>query len=745
MKKFLKKNWGATLLSLLFLLFFFLLFFRILYIQWTGQLSGVDLANKAQKKYAQESILQSHRGEIVDRNNSLIATDTLSYKLIAVVSEEATPNHSKKQYHVSDAKKTSQFLAQYLDLGEPEIYQIIQSALDERKNGGSRYQVEFGRAGRGLNYELVEEMKSEVLEQDISGLSFIEERKRYYPNGIFASHLIGYAAPEEIEPGIFETKGMMGIEKYYNSQLLGTPGKINFESDAWGIALTRSEKMVTPPKDGNKIKLTLDNTIQNIVEDEMTKVEKEYTPDKMTLVVAHAKTGEILAMSQRPTFNPTTREGLSENWLNESVENTFEPGSTVKMFTLAAAIEEGKWRPNATFVSGKYKIYDKTIRDVYRPGWGRISFLEGFQRSSNVSMAYLLESIGDRRFMEYMESFGFGKPVGIGLPNEAPGILLANHPAERLTTSYGQGSTFTAVQMIQAATAIANDGKMMQPFLVKEVTDVSTGEKIEHHEPKQVNTPISQETARQVREILASTVTSEVGTAKAYAIPGYEVGGKTGTAEIPHPDRPGYLGGGSNYLFSFLGMAPIDDPEIIVYASVQHPKNLKGEYGSIAVSKLFNPIMENTLKHLQIAPNESPEQEIVKTPQFEGTASETAEQELVNLGLTPVVIGEGGKVIEQFPTKDVPLNKGSHVLLKTEGVSRLPNFDRWSKKMVFAYQKMSGLTIKITGDGFVVDQNLSEGTEVTPLEPILLQLKTPQEIYADSLSQEEESIEENEP
>ena len=180
-----------------------------------------------------------------------------------------------------------------------------------------------------------------------------------------------------------------------------------------------------------------------------------------------------------------TREGLTSNWLNESIENTIEPGSTMKIFTLAAAIEEKKWDPNAYFKSGQYTLYDRTIRDVNRQGWGTISFLEGFQRSSNVSMAYLLERLGDKTFMKYMEDFGFGRKTGIDLPNEASGILLDKYPAERLTTSYGQGSTVTPMQMIQAMTAIANDGVMMQPYVINEITNPNTGEIVKNKEPEE--------------------------------------------------------------------------------------------------------------------------------------------------------------------------------------------------------------------------------------------------------------------
>ncbi|MDW0109316.1 penicillin-binding protein [Sporosarcina aquimarina] len=695
---------------------FFLLFGRMLQIQVTGQIDGRALAAMADQKYLKESVLRADRGKIVDRAGEVIATDTLSYRLIAVLSEKATKG-SKKQLHVTDFEQTAEVLSKYIDMDKEEILERFESASPDA------YQVEFGKAGRSISNETADAIKKE----ELPGIRFFEDKKRLYPNGNFASYLVGFAMPEKTEGDSVETIGKMGLEKTYNKQLTGTDGKADFKTDRWGIQLRDTKKNIQAPQDGQTIQLTLDKTIQNFVEDALNRAEKEYSPEKMMAVVVNPKTGEILAMSQRPSFHPGTREGLTENWLNEAVEETFEPGSTMKMFTLAAAIQENRWDPNAYYKSGQYKIYDRTIRDVNRVGWGMITFLEGFQRSSNVSMAYLLERLGDQTLIEYFEEFGFGKKVGIDLPNEAPGVLLANFPSERLTTSYGQGSTVTPIQMVQAATAIANDGKMMTPYVIDQIIDPNKDEVVEKHEPEEKKSPISEDTAKQVREILASTITSEHGTGKKFALDGYDAGGKTGTAQIPKTTGGGYISGNGNYLYSFLGMAPIDDPQLLTYVLVQKPKLKEGKYGSDPTSEIFTSVMESSLKYLNIAPDSKQPDASSVIQDYQGETSEKVVAELTEQGMKPIVVGQPGEVVQQSPAAKTKLTKGSIVLLKTSGETALPNFTGWSKKQVMVFKSFSGLDIRLNGEGFVVKQSLSKGASVSDGDPIVITLQDPEQ------------------
>ena len=732
MKRKFRFQWGAFLMFLIYGGLFFLLFSRVLYIQITGQAEGRVMAAMAEAKYARESVLKAERGAIVDRNGELIASDTLSYKLVAVLDEGAS-NGSKKPLHVIDYEKTAETLAEFIPMEKEAILSTMKAKTPDGKD---RYQVEFGKAGRDLSHETVLALK----EKKLPGLLFVEDQKRFYPNGVFASYLIGFAMKEEDANKKVSTVGKMGLEKTYDKQLTGTDGKVNFKSDRWGFTLPKSDKAIIPAKDGYEIQLTIDKTIQNFVEDAMTRVEKKYTPKKMLVVVADPKTGQILAMSQRPSFNPSTREGLTENWLNEALETTIEPGSTMKMFTIAAAIEEGKWDPAAYYQSGQYTVFDKTIRDVNRTGWGTITFLEGFQRSSNVSMAYLLERLGDKKFIEYIRDFGFGEKTGIDLPKETAGVILDQFPSERLTTSYGQGSTVTAMQMIQAATSIANDGVMMKPYVIDKITDPNTKKVVKSQNPEEHKSPISAKTAKEVREILASTVTGEKGTGKKFALDGYTVAGKTGTAQIPRTSGQGYIEGTGNYLYSFLGMAPAEDPQLLTYVIVQQPKLGNGESGSDPGAELFTSIMENSLKQLNILPNNEEVVASVEMTNFEGANSTSAIAQLKKLGLNPVLIGKEGNVTIQYPQEKTKLSEGAVVLLKTSGPTPLPNFTGWSKKMVLSFKMLSGLDIRINGDGYVTEQSLSPGTVAKNDEPIVIQLKSPSEIYKPSEEQPEESI-----
>ena len=460
MKKKFRFQGGAFLLFLLFAGLFFLLLTRIVTIQATGKVEGQELAAKAAAKYSQEEVLTAERGRIIDRNGETIAEDTLTYKLVAVLDESVTQKADDPQ-HVVNVEKTAEKLAGYLTIPEEKILEILKAGVEK-----DRYQVEFGSAGREISHTKMLEMK----EDDIPGLLFVRDLKRLYPNGAFASHLIGYAMKEELENGETKTTGRMGLEAIHNDVLTGKNGKMEFDTDKWGFLLPNNESAITPAVNGSDVQLTLDKTLQNFLEDAMSGVQEEYDPTRMIAVIADPKTGEILAMSQRPTFDPNTREGLSDNWLNESIELTIEPGSPMKMFTLAAAIEEGKWDPNATYPSGTYTLLDSRIGDHNSGrGWGTISFLEGFQRSSNVSMAYLLERLGADSFMTYIDAFGFGEKTGIDLPKEASGQILDEYPINKLTTAYGQGSTVTPIQMIQAATAIANDGVMMKPYVIDQI------------------------------------------------------------------------------------------------------------------------------------------------------------------------------------------------------------------------------------------------------------------------------------
>jgi len=719
-------NYGAAILFVIFCLLFFVLLFRFVSIQVTGEVKGQALAAKAAQKYERERVIEAKRGNIYDRNGEVIATDTNSYKLVAILDEKMTTN-KKKPRHVINPEKTARELSKIIDMNETDIYRILTKINPETNDVYA--QVEFGKAGRDLSNQT----KREIEDLKLPGITFIKDSKRFYPNGVFASHLVGYVEKKDIGNNQTETVGMLGIEQSLNDVLTGENGKFNYESDIWGYLLPDGKEKITPAKNGKEVYLTIDKKIQTFLEDSMNKVDSEYKPEKMVAVVADAKTGEILAMSQRPSFHPKTKEGIEKTWHNEVIENSFEPGSTMKIFTLAAAIEEGVFNPNETFKSGQYVAYPNTrpIRDWNNGnGWGPITYYEGVQRSSNVAFGKLVkEKMGFETYREYLTKFRFDEPTGIELPNETGGKILYNWPIEKVTTAFGQGSAITPIQQIQAATAVANGGKMMKPHIIKEIVDTNEEGAVQKTEPEVVGTPISADTAAQVRNILESTVSSPKGTGyNFFRIDGYEIAGKTGTAQIPNP-RGGYLEGRQNYVFSFLGMAPKDDPKLIVYVAVQKPQISIHQNGADPVSKIFKPVMKSSLQYLNIQPVEQTKTHYQKVENVVGMSVEKAIEKFSATGVTPIVIGKGNKIVSQLPIENSKILAGEKVIIRTEGSITIPDLTGWSLRDVMKITEIGKLKLNKIGNGYVIKQNITPGSSAKEGEYLIIEFEPPDQKY----------------
>ncbi|MDQ0414874.1 penicillin-binding protein [Mesobacillus stamsii] len=723
-------NAGAAVLFVIFSLLFFILLFRFVSIQVTGEVHGQALAARAQQKYSNEKVIEAVRGTIFDRKGEVVAEDTTSYTLVAILDESVTTNKNKPQ-HVKDPEKTAAVLAKYLDMSESDIYKRL------TKEGA--WQVEFGNAGRDISYKTKQEMEAEKL----PGITFLQDSKRFYPNGIFSSHLVGFVEKKEIDDQKSISVGKLGIEEAMNEELTGENGSINFKSDLWGLLLPDAEEKITPAKDGDDIYLTIDKKIQTFAEDAVERVDKEYQPKKILVVVADPKTGDILAMAQRPSFHPSTREGLDQSWHNEIVETPIEPGSTMKIFTLAAAIEENKWNPNEKYKSGSYNVTENSVPigdHNNRQGWGMISYLEGIQRSSNVAAAKLVnEKIGTDKFREYLTDFGFDEPTGIDLPNEAVGKIQYQYPVEKVTVAYGQGSTFTPIQLIQAATAVANDGKMMKPRVIDKIVDPNTGKVINQQKPETVGQPISAATAKEVRDVLGTVITGEHGTGKSYAIDGYEVAGKTGTANITENGK--YLSGESNYLFSFLGMAPKDDPKLIVYVAVQQPNIDQYYKGSIPTSMIFKSVMQSSLQYLNIKPATREKADSSPIPDVTGMEPGEAKTLLESKGFQTVVIGDGNKVQNQLPGGDIVALEGEKIIVKTSGAMTYPDMTDWSLRDVMKLAQLTGVKLNKAGSGYVTSQSLKPGLPIKEGENLIVQLETPLQQFEKSLKKPEKTEE----
>ncbi|MBY6036192.1 penicillin-binding protein [Fictibacillus nanhaiensis] len=715
-----RKNVGAGILMVAFTVLFFILTGKFYLVASSQSAEGVDLIEYGKRKWLKSDVLDAKRGTMFDRNGEVVAQDIPSYSVIAILDKDY-PNHIK------DPEKAAEKLAKILDADKEELVELLS------KEG--RFQVELP-AGRKVSYR----KKEQIEDLKIPGIDFIRESRRYYPNQTFASHVIGYTGNGE--EGV--QSGLMGLEKSLDKYLKEKDGKITFLGDAFSRAIPSNKESIKPPKHGQDIYLTLDEKIQLYLDEAMGEAAKEFEPEKMTAIVADPKTGRILGMSSYPTFNPNKKE--IDNYTNFAVSYPFEPGSTMKIFTLAAAIEEGVYNGNEQFQSGSYKLPNigRPIYDHNRKGWGTISYDVGVQNSSNVAFSKLVrEKLGYERFRNYISKFGLDQKTNVDIPNEKNGSILYNYEIEKVTTAFGQGSTITPIQQIQAATAIANGGTMMQPYVINKIIDPETKKTVLTREPKVAGKPISEATAKQVRDILETVVTD--GTGKPYMIDGYRVAGKTGTAQIPGKDGK-YISGWGENVFSFLGMAPKDDPKLLVYVAVERPKIEYPEMGYTPVANIFTSVMKSSLQYLNIQPEAKDNSSKATThksygselPDYTGQSVKQVKSELEKLGMHVSVIGSDDKIIKQEPYEGAYVIKGERVILQTSGDMKMPDMKDWSYMDILRISKLIGLKETITGSGFAVKQSIKAGNPVKKGDFLVVQLDPPKETEPNPDANEEE-------
>ena len=568
----------------LFLIFSFY-FFKIMVL---GQSHGVNLRDELDKKLTHTTLLKAKRGNIYDASGSPIAVDATNYSLFAVLTDQW--DKEKKDY-VQDFSKTAQVLSKYIDMKASEIEKIL-----SQKNVA---QVEFGKAGKNLSVETKEKIEKE----ELPGIKFTENLSRYYPNGIFASHLIGYTDVEEQEvdgKNVEQLVGKMGIEALYNATLTGKPGEVVSRTDGNGYVIPGSEKITEQPKDGNDLYLTLDKKLQTYLESLVSQVTEKYLPNQLTAMLVDPKTGNIVAATQRPTFNGTTKEGINTMWNNLLMDEAYEPGSTMKVLALAAAINEGVFDPNEKYESGKIQIFKDLIRDYNKVGWGRITYLEGLAHSSNVAFVHVVQKIGVEKWKQYLDLFGFGQSTQSGFLNEATGLNSYNSYLQQLTTGFGQGISVTAFQMVQAFTAIANQGEMKKLRIVDHEFRPATNTTINFSE-NSLGQVIKPETAKKTLEYLREATTMKNGTSNGFDIEGEEVAAKTGTAELVNPETGKYYSYGSNYIYSVIGFAPASNPKYILYITLKQPQNNPyGDGASAIIKEIFNPMMKRALDYSRL-------------------------------------------------------------------------------------------------------------------------------------------------
>jgi penicillin-binding protein 2X len=566
---------------------FFLFAVRMIYVVAGGHVAGTSLKVKTEELYHGGEVVKAKRGTIFDRNGEVIAEDATSYSIYAILSESYVNGNEKLYAQEKNFDDLASILNKYLGIKEKSALKTLKSGLNS--DGTSKYyQVEFGNKGKNISEETKQNIEDAMKKDKVKGLYFTEHTDRMYPNGNFASHFIGYAQPDKKESLV----GMMGVEAAYDDVLKGKDGKVVYQKDENQRPIPGSIAEEKKAVNGEDIYTTLDAGLQSYLETLMDKVSSEAKPTEMTAMLMQAKTGDILAMSQRPTFNPETKEGLGEEdaWRNFLVEDSYEPGSTMKVFTTSAAVNEGIFNENESYVSGKIQVADATINDWDLGKKGILTMRQALSWSSNVGMVKLEERLGDR-WPEYVKRFGFGQSTYSGLPGETKGTLPTSNIVDQAMSSYGQAIGVTNFQMMRGFTAVANDGKMLQPHYIEKVSNPDTGKEI-ITKPEVVGEPITAETAQKVREYMRDTVESEnYGSAyDQYKVPGYHISAKTGTAQIAENGR--YLTGDTNYIYSIALMIPSEDPEYILYLTMKQPQEKQeGILGEIA-NPLLSRVME---------------------------------------------------------------------------------------------------------------------------------------------------------
>ena len=689
--KNIKTTPGALLIYIGIGVLFLLIIGQFIRLMVFQTIDDEDLIARGEDKYAVSSETEAERGNITDRSGNVLASDMEAYRLV-IITDENYPNH------VSNPEETAELVSEVIDMDKEEIQEQIEQSIED-----GRFQMELGQAGRNISYN----DKKALEESEATGLVFEPETRRFYPNGQFASHLIGLA---ELNDETDELQGQLGIEKIYNDLLSGEDGTINYNQDVWGSIIPNSDD-VKPPVDGSDVKLTIDSNIQLYLEDSLNDMEEHFKPEELIAVVADADTGEILASGQRPSFNPETREGFGNSWLNMLYEYSFEPGSTFKVFGLAAAIEEGVYDPNETYTSGSMDVMDSTIYDWETSGWGDITYNEGMQYSSNVLMMLLQDKVGADKMLEYYQDFGFGQTTGSEFPTESAGQLAWDNELQQKTTSFGQTSTVTPIQLIQGMTALLNGGQMKKPYVVDEITD-ENGEVVYDGKEETVRQVISEEAANKTVEEMNTLIDGSLDHNAQYKLDDYEVTGKSGTAQVYDPDTGGYLDGDYQFFTSFLGYAPKDDPEVIVYYGIKLASENESETWDYGVSRGFNPLMERTLKYLEVSNADvSEEHSAVEIGDFTGQEIDALDEEL-NDTIDVKIVGEGTEITEQYP-KDDTLLPYDTLFVKTDGEATVPDMTGLSKREALLLGDFMGADVTVSGEGYVNEQSVNPGTVIT--------------------------------
>lgn len=617
---FLKINDKRMKILLILIIFGFLLVIgKILYIE----IKEYYFLNKnANNLWGRNLPIEGNRGIIMDRNGMPL-TDNLTTTSLVFVNNQ-----------IKDKNMVAELIAPILKVPKDTLMKHL-----IKKNSMERVHPE----GRRLNAETADQIKS----LGLTGVYLVKESKRYYPYQTFLAPSLGFVG--------IDNQGLSGLELKYNKYLNGTYGHITYTADAKGNDLKQIQKY-EKPADGLNLRLTINFNIQAAIERELDNIINKYSPEQALILAMDPNNGEILGMSSRPTYDPNQYKKATTEVINRNLPifSTFEPGSTFKIVTLSAALNEKKidLHKDHYHDTGKITVENARIKCWKKGGHGNETFLQVVENSCNPGFVVMGQKLGKKTLFKYINNLGFGTKTGVDLSGEGTGIIFKLSqvgPVELATSAFGQGVSVTPIQQVTAVSALINGGTLYKPYMVKSYLEPVTNQVIKENKPVVVRENIiSQKISKQVRETLASVVTN--GTGRNAYIEGYEVGGKTGTAQKVKDGR--YMDG--NYILSFIGFAPADHPKIVVYVAIDNPKNTV-QYGGTVSAPVARRIIEDSIDELAINPTNKKlerkylwnEIRYVPLPNVVGKKIDTARKKLKKFKIKTE--GYGNKVIEQSP------------------------------------------------------------------------------------------------
>lgn len=700
-KKRIKNNIKYSKIVIFTSLFLFAcMILRVAQLGLSSEVDNVNLKELASKRTTKKEILTAKRGSIYSSNGDTLAQNVSSYKLIAYLDPKRTTDKKKPQ-HVVDKEKTAKELAPILGMEEAEVLKYLSKE--------KVYQTEFGAKGKGLT----ELTKNKIEALKLPGLDFIESYKRYYPKGRFASYTVGYAKTETDDQSGKETiSGEMGIEKYYDKILKGEDGYVEYQKDLRGYKIADTKERRKEASQGKDIYLTIDSNIQFFVEQALNNADVDYDWEWFQITIADAKTGAILATATSPSFDPNVRD--MTNYLDYMVSSPYEPGSTMKTFTYMAAMENGVYNGQETYESGVYKTTDGTeIGDWDRNGWGTITFDKGYAMSSNVGVINLINRhMSSMMLRQYFKKLGFGRKTGISLPNEETGKLDFKYETEIYNAGFGQGITTTPIQNVKAMTSLTNDGMLLEPYIVTKIVDPSTDEDILKNKRTEIERVASTETVQKMIQLMDDCVNGIGNTGSGFRIPSGQLIGKTGTAQIASENGRGYLNGKEDIISSFAGIYPKSNPELIIYASVKRPSGGSQRPLSNAIKEIVN----NTSKYYGNDDTTAPVVPVIeyKVPSFINKKLESVKTTLTSKQVPYVVLGNGSKIVKQYPERsDKITNKDTVYLITDDQNITVPNVVGLSSKVASNLLNLLGVKVKLDGVGYVTGQSVAPGTTIT--------------------------------